>query len=62
MMSDHILTVVHYRRELGTLRALPTSRRQLRAKVICEAVALIAVGSLIGPCLEEVGHSSPSGS
>jgi putative ABC transport system permease protein len=51
-----LISVVERRRELGIVRAVGTSRRQLRRMVMIESVAIAAAGSVIGVFLGLLQH------
>jgi putative ABC transport system permease protein len=51
-----LISVVERRRELGIVRAVGTSRRQLRRMVLVESIAITAVGSVIGVLLGLLQH------
>jgi putative ABC transport system permease protein len=51
-----LISVVERRRELGIVRAVGTSRRQLRRMVIIESIAIGVVGSIIGAFLGLLQH------
>jgi putative ABC transport system permease protein len=51
-----LISVVERRRELGIVRAVGTSRRQLRRAVVIESVAIGAVGTAIGIVLGLLQH------
>lgn len=48
ILNALLMSVVERRRELGIMRALGTSRRQMRFMVALEALALGVVGSVVG--------------
>jgi putative ABC transport system permease protein len=56
ILNTLLLSVVQRRRELGVLRALGASRRQVRVMVLGETAALVAIGCLLGLMLGEVGQ------
>jgi putative ABC transport system permease protein len=51
-----LISVVERRRELGIVRAVGTSRAQLRRMVLVESVAIAVVGSVIGVLLGLLQH------
>jgi putative ABC transport system permease protein len=51
-----LISVIERRRELGIVRAVGTSRRQLRRMVVIESVAIGVVGSVIGALLGLLQH------
>ena len=51
-----LISVVERRREIGIVRAVGTSRRQLRRMVLLESLAVAAVGTLIGVVLGLLQH------
>jgi putative ABC transport system permease protein len=56
ILNTLMLSVVERRRELGIMRAIGTSRRQLRRTVIGEAAVIGALGTGIGVVLGQVQH------
>lgn len=56
-----LISVVERKRELGIMRAIGTSRRQLRRMVAIEAGALGAVGGIIGLIMGFVLHRASMG-
>ncbi|HUR76632.1 MAG TPA: FtsX-like permease family protein [Acidimicrobiales bacterium] len=51
-----LISVIERRRELGIVRAVGTSRRQLRRMVVIESLAIGAVGTVIGVLLGLLQH------
>jgi putative ABC transport system permease protein len=51
-----LISVVERRRELGIIRAVGTSRKQLRRMVLVESVSIAAVGTALGAFLGFIQH------
>ena len=56
VLNTLLISVVERRRELGILRAIGTSRRRIRRMVAIEALAIGAVGGLVGVLFGLSGH------
>jgi putative ABC transport system permease protein len=56
MLNTLLISVIERRRELGIIRAVGASRRQVRRIVLAEASAVAAVGSVLGLAIGLVMH------
>ncbi len=56
ILNTLMLSVLERRRELGILRAMGTSRRQVRNMVLAEATAIAAVGTALGASTGALMH------